>query len=318
VKRLALIVVVVLVAIAEALYVVRNPEHKTLDASARASAGGQFAALSDGVTHYELAGPPDGQTVVLFSGATVPYYLWDSTSAALVANGFRVLRYDYYGRGFSDRPRLRYDLAMYNRQISELLDSLGIRAPVDIAGISMGGAIATSFANEHPQRVRSVTLLDPALGTSSGTSFPLGVPGLGQYMMTTVAAPTMAPGQLTDFLHPERYPDWVSRYRVQMQYRGFLHSILETRRGDVMRRRAASFTTVAHGTTPMLIIWGRQDHTVPFPWSDTVRAAFPRARFVAIDSAGHLPQIEQAATVDSVFVRFLRAANAIGGQQALK
>jgi pimeloyl-ACP methyl ester carboxylesterase len=38
-----------------------------------------------------------------------------------------------------------------------------------------------------------------------------------------------------------------------------------------------------------------------------VRAAFPRAEFHAIDSAAHLPHIEQAALVDSILLRFLRA-----------
>jgi len=288
-------------------YVARNPEKKPLDNAARATASGKFIPLSDGITQYELAGPDTGATVVLCSGFSVPYYLWDSTAAALVANGFRVLRYNYFGRGYSDRPALRYDLASYNRQITELLDSLHIRRPVDIAGISMGGAIAASFADAFPSQVRTVTLVDPAIGTSSGAPTMLRIPGVGEYAMTALAAPSMASGQLSDFLHPERYPNWVPRYEEQMQYKGFLHSLLATQRADVFTRPASSFTTLARSGIPILIIWGRQDHTVPFSRSDTMRAAFPRAILVAIDSAGHLPQIEQAAQVDTAMVRFLRS-----------
>jgi pimeloyl-ACP methyl ester carboxylesterase len=83
--------------------------------------------------------------------------------------------------------------------------------------------------------------------------------------------------------------------------------MLATYRGDVGKRPAASFTTLMHGQIPILLIWGKEDHTVPFPRSDTVRAPFPRAEFHPIDSAAHLPQIEQAAVVDSILVRFLRA-----------
>jgi pimeloyl-ACP methyl ester carboxylesterase len=292
-----------------AFYVARNPEHVTVDKTARASAGpgARFIQLSDGITQYELSGPESGRTVVLCSGATVPYYLWDPTREALAANGFRVLRYNYFGRGFSDRPRLTYDLGTYDRQLTELLDSLGIRSPVDIGGVSMGGVIASSFADRHPGRVRSLILVDPAYGNRQSIPFTLRVPGLGEYVMTTMASQKMAPGQLTDFLHPERYPDWVSRYRVQMQYKGFLRAMLATYRGDVGKRPAASFTTLMHGQIPILLIWGKEDHTVPFSRSDTVRAAFPRAEFHPIDSAAHLPQIEQAAVVDSILVRFLRA-----------
>lgn len=298
---------VALVAIGAGFYVARDPETKTLDASARTGAPGKFVRLSDGVTGYDLAGPDTGRVIVLFSGATVPYYIWDSTSYALGANGFRVIRYDYYGRGFSDRPKLRYDLAAYDRQLSELLDTLGVRGPIDVAGVSMGGVIAANFADRHPDRVRSLVLVDPAFGNHTRAPFPLQIPGVGEYVMTTLGAPTMAKSQLDDFLHPERYPDWVSRYEVQMQYKGFLRSILDTRRGDVMKRPADSFTALASSRIPILLVWGKADHTVPFGRSDTVRAAFPRAEFHAIDGAAHLPQIEQASVFDSLLVSFLRA-----------
>jgi pimeloyl-ACP methyl ester carboxylesterase len=301
-----------LVLIGVGVYVARNPERKTLDAAARATTQSKFIRLTDGITEYDLTGPATSHTVVLCSGATVPFYLWDSTRVALVANGFRVLRYNYYGRGFSDRPKLPYDLATYDRQLTELLDSLHISEPVDVAGISMGGVIAARFADRHPSRVRSVTLMDPAFSRTSTMPLPMRIPGVGDYIMHTVAAPGMAKGQLSDFLHPERHPEWVSRYEVQMQYKGFLHAILQTMRGDVLSSSAKSFSTLARGQTPILIVWGKSDQTVPFVNSDTVRAAFPRAEFYAIDSAGHLPQIEQAKVVDSVLVNFLRRVSPDG------
>jgi pimeloyl-ACP methyl ester carboxylesterase len=298
--------VVALALVAAVVYAARNPEQQTLDATARAGAPGQFVQLHDGLTQYDLAGPDTGRTVVLLSGATVPYYIWDPTRDALAANGFRVLRYNYFGRGFSDRPKLRYDLATYDRQLTELLDTLGVRGPVDLAGISMGGVIAANFADRHPERVRSLTLVGPGFGSIPETPLPLRIPGVGEFVMT-VAAPGMATGQLDDFLHPERHPDWVPRYKVQMRYKGFLRGMLGTLRGDVFKRPAASFTRLARSRTPILIVWGKADRTVPFSQSDAVRAAFPRAEFHAIDDAAHLPQIEQAVVVDSILVRFLRA-----------
>ena len=286
-------------------YLVLNRERASLDAAARAGAPGTFARLSDGVTHYELAGAnEDGRTVVLLSGATVPYYIWDSTAAALAGHGFRVLRYDYYGRGYSDRPALRYDLATYDRQLTELLDTLGIRGPVDVAGVSMGGAIAASFADTHPDRVRTITLVDPAIGVSHETPLPLRNAFTGNLALT-FGASSMAKGQLDDFVHPERYPDWVSRYEVQMRYPGFRRSILETQRHDVFKRPARTFQTLARSGIPMLVLWGKEDHTVPITFSDTIRAAFPRAELHVIEGAAHLPHIEQAAVVDSILVKFL-------------
>lgn len=288
------------------MYVARNPERKTLDDAARSGAPGKFVRLSDGVTQYDLSGGDTARTIVLLSGATVPYYIWDPTSTALAADGFRVLRYNYFGRGYSDRPDLRYDLATYDRQLTELLDTLRVRGRVDVAGVSLGGVIAANFADHHPDRVRTLTLVDPAFHMFSRTPLPMRVPGLGEYVMTTTVAPGMAKGQFDDFLHPERHPDWARRYEPQMQYKGFLRSMLQTMRGDVLTRPAASFTALAHGQTPVLIFWGRADHTVAFAKSDSVRSAFPQAEFYAIDSAAHLPQIEQASRVNSIFLSFLR------------
>ncbi len=305
-KRIVAWSVTAIVLIATVAYVALDKERKTLDATARARAPGKFVQLHDGITHYDLSGPDSGRAIVLLSGATVPFYIWDPTRDALAANGFRVLRYDYYGRGFSDRPKLRYDLATYDRQLTELLDTLGIRQPIDVAGLSMGGVIAANFANRHAERVRTLALVDPGIGMFPETPFPLSVRGLGEFVLT-VAATEMAKGQLTDFLHPERYPDWVERYEVQMQYKGFRRSMLETMRGDVFKRPATSFTTLAQSRIPMLLIWGKADRTVPFALSDSVRAAFPRAEFHAIDGAAHLPHMEQATVVDSLLLRFLRA-----------
>ena len=134
-RKLVVVAIVAIVAIAlvaagiGALYVLRNPETADMDAAARANAPGKFVTLGDGVTHYDVAGPDSGQRVILAHGFSVPSYIWDSTVSALTAAGFRVARYDYFGRGFSDRPNIAYTSEVYDRQLLQLLDSLGWREP---------------------------------------------------------------------------------------------------------------------------------------------------------------------------------------------
>ena len=100
-------------------------ETKELNEATRANVPGSFVQLSDGYTHYELGGPENGQPVVLVHGFSVPYFIWDPTFAFLAKSGFRVLRYDLFGRGYSDRPKLRYDIDLFCKQLRELLDTLG-------------------------------------------------------------------------------------------------------------------------------------------------------------------------------------------------
>ena len=82
-----------------ATYAYYDPETDSLTDVVRQSTGGSFLKLPDGVVHYELAGAEDARTVVLVHGFSVPYYIWDPTCTALLQAGFRVLRYDLYGRG---------------------------------------------------------------------------------------------------------------------------------------------------------------------------------------------------------------------------
>src|SRR4051812_915536 len=127
---------VVVAAVLFAYYRAKNPERLTLDDAARREAPGKFIRLTDGITHYQIDGPDTGRVVVLAHGFSVPYYIWDSTAAALAGAGYRVIRYDSYGRGWSDRPDVPYNDKLYERQVSDLLDSLHVTGKVDFGGVS--------------------------------------------------------------------------------------------------------------------------------------------------------------------------------------
>ena len=291
------------------LYRVQDPERRTLDEVARREAPGRFARLADGVTHYETAGPDTGRVVVLAAGFSVPGYIWDSLHQGLADSGLRVVRYDYYGRGWSDRPDLAYDQGLFVRQLAGLLDSLRITAPVDLAGLSFGGAIITSFADRHPGRVRSLIYFDPVFNT--GRPLPSeerSAPAWNIHMVLRGGSEAMATGQLSDFLHPERHPDWVARYRVQQQFRGTRESLRRTRAAiAVAPHQAEQLRRLGAGPWPVLIVWGRQDRVAPFENSEALLASMPRATFVPVDSAAHLPHLERTGIVVPAVVRFLRS-----------
>lgn len=307
-KKLAIAVGVVVAigcAWVIATYVSKNPEHRDLDAAARRTAPGQFVRLFDGVTHYQVDGPDSGRTVVLVHGFSVPYYIWDSTAVALAGAGYRVVRYDEYGRGWSDRPNVSYTADLYDRQLTQLLDSLDIHAPVDVAGVSAGGAVVATFGSRHPARTRSVVLVDPVAGVGGGVGFPFNVPGVGPLLWQAFVVPGMADGQMTDFAHPERFPDWVNRYREQMQYRGFGHALLASRRATAGQRLDSVYHALAATSVPVLLLWGTEDKTVPFANNASLRADIPSAEYHAIEGAAHLPILERASLADSLILQFL-------------
>ncbi|MFZ6800743.1 alpha/beta fold hydrolase [Undibacterium sp. Di24W] len=285
-------------------YQIKNPEKLAISDSARQGAGGAFVKLSDGVTHYEEAGPKEGRVAVLVHGFSVPSYIWDPTFAALRDAGYHVIRLDLYGRGLSDRPDAQYDGAMYSRQINELLDHLQIKQPIDLFGLSFGGYVVAHFAANYPQKIRSLVLVDPSTKRSA-QNLILETPLLGAYLFQVVELPGKAEGQNSDFLHPEQFPGWADRYRPQMQYYGF---------GRALRRSAlrlsnadfpAMYAAIDQAKIPVLLVWGKQDPTLPVANADNVKSAIANLEYVEVDQSGHLPHMEQTAIFNSKMFAFL-------------
>ena len=125
-------------------------ETKELDETARKQADGSFIALTDGVTHYELGGPKNGQPVVLVHGFSTPYFIFDTTFEFLVNSGFRVLRYDLIGRGYSDRPHVDYNIHLFVRQLKDLLDALELKP--DKPDRAFHGRIDHNFFHQRVSR----------------------------------------------------------------------------------------------------------------------------------------------------------------------
>ena len=71
-----------------AVYFIMNRETSSLTAQTRAALPGQFIALSEGVTHYHLAGPAGGQLVVFVNGFSVGSFGWERTVPALTDGRF--------------------------------------------------------------------------------------------------------------------------------------------------------------------------------------------------------------------------------------
>ena len=300
------IVFLLFVAVPAGVYFAADPEKLDIDQSVRDKTPGQFARLSDGYTHYEIGGPPDGRVVVLAAGATVPYYIWDPTFSALAGAGFRVLRYDYYGRGFSDRPDIPYTQELYVRQLAELLDAVHITQPIDLAGLSFGGSVITSVADRHPAKVRSLLYFDPAFRSPQTLSPLESMPRVWSFVTAIMNERWWADGQLDDFLHPERFPDWPERYRVQLQYRGFRRARLSDLAANATADQHEEVQRVGRTRRPVLVVWGKQDPNVPFELSDSLMRQMPFAQLIAVDDSGHLPQWEQPDIVQPAVIKFLR------------
>jgi pimeloyl-ACP methyl ester carboxylesterase len=299
--KIFFIVLTLVVCILAVIPIIRNTEKTVLSDASRQKAPGNFVTLSNGSTHYQIDGPANGQVVILVHGFSVPMYIYDSTFNALSSVGYRVIRFDLLGRGYSSRPKTSYDLQLFVQQVKELVDTLQLSTPVDLIGVSMGGTIVAGFVSKYPDLVRKVVLIDPHSTKKNVT--PLNVPILGEYLAAAFWIQTLPQDQLKDFYQPDQHKDWPARFQEQMRYKGFRYAIVSTARNIICNDFLTSYESLSD--LPVLLIWGTHDKTIPIAEIDTLRKLI-NPEFLPVDNAGHLPLIEQSEIVNKRLIEFLK------------
>jgi pimeloyl-ACP methyl ester carboxylesterase len=290
-------------------FITGNIETRDLDDAARKTAPGKFIKLTDGMVHYEIVGPEKGEPLVLIHGNAAPMFSWDNNIKFFTDAGFKVLRYDLYGFGFSDRPETEYTRELYDRQLIELLDKLGFISPLNVAGTSQGGSIAVYFTAKHPEKVKRLALLSPFINILPMKALLalLRAPLIGDYL----AAVALDKNNLN---YPEKvFADknnisgvFIKKYHEQLSFRGFKQARLANFRGDALKDFTEEYKSVADVKIPVLITWGTADKVIMADSVKNIRNALPAAGFHEIEGGGHLVHYESPDKVNGVLTDFFR------------
>ena len=107
----------------------------------------------------------EGPVVVAAHGITASHLSW-AVVAEQIANELTLIAPDLRGRGDSGRLPGPFGMAQHARDLLAVVDHAGA-SEVVVAGHSMGGFVATTFATMFPDRTSGVVLIDggPAIGT---------------------------------------------------------------------------------------------------------------------------------------------------------
>jgi 3-oxoadipate enol-lactonase len=117
-------------------------------------------------------GPPDARPVLLIHGLGGSSITEWYQIAPILARERRVIMIDYRSHGLSPVADARYEIEDVADEIGGILDEIGVGV-VDVAGYSMGGAIAQSLAHRHPGRVRRLALIATFSSFSKGSALAL-------------------------------------------------------------------------------------------------------------------------------------------------
>ena len=269
---------------------VREMMRKPMDASARANAPGEFATLSQGVTHYRWFGGSRGPIAVCVHGLTTPSFVWEGIAEGLVKQGFRVLTYDLYGRGYSDRPKGPQTREFFLQQLDDVLDRQGIKADITLLGYSMGGAIVTTFTSRSPERLRRLILLAPAgMGHELGRTARIVKerPLLGTWLMYASYPKQHRAGCEAERGLSSSVPQIVEQQLNEQGYQGWIGSVLSSLRGILDEVLEQDHRKLTREDVPVLAIWGEDDDVIPIAAMGQMAKWDRTAHHEVIDGAGH-------------------------------
>ncbi|SMX30663.1 alpha/beta fold hydrolase [Actibacterium lipolyticum] len=280
---------------------------KPMNTNARRAVKGKFANLPSGKTHYSWEGPKKGPVAVCVHGLTTGSYVWLAVQKILNMMGYRVLRYDLYGRGMSDRPEGHQDRAFFLRQLEELLADQGVEGDFSLFGYSMGGSIATAYAAQNPDRVDRLVLLATAgLGHTPSPFFRFctRTPFVGDLFMRLFGAMFLRRALRAA---PVGEIDGIAkRQAAETRYRGYLPAVLSSLRNMLADDLSAEHRIIAENNIPVLAIWGDADAAIPMTAVGRLAQINREARQVTLLGATHALPYSHSADIHAAMQDFLR------------
>ena len=232
-------------------------------------------------------------------GFSTPSVVWEGVLPYLLEEGFKVLVYDHYGRGYSSRPKVKYTKDLFVDSLDELIEHQEISQKINLVGYSMGGPIVAGYAEKHSEKVRSASFIAPAGYMSLSVPWYqklfyrfLTMPIIRQFI--GVVAPsifyggsaTLTLSTLEDEQHvPQERLNEI--YREQMKYEGFTRSLLSTIKNFNLFQDKSSFKDIGNSEIPCSVIWGTSDETVSFDGHNEMQKDFNNLFSTVIENGFH-------------------------------
>ena len=268
---------------------------------------------SNGLTlEYDEHGDPSHPPLLLVIGLGAQMTLWPiELVEALVAKGFRVIRFDNRDIGLSEKmegakapgvirqvifgklgmkPKVPYTLSDMADDAMGVLDALGIDK-AHIVGASMGGMIAQRIAIHHAHRVLSLTSIFSTTGNGK-------LPQADKKAIDTLTTPPASMEEDALIAHgikiqtaigsPGYRPDPEhQKVRIRDAVRRSVYPAGQMRQMAAIIHDGDRTALLADVNIPTLVLHGEDDPLVKVEGGRATAAAIPGAKLKTIPGWGH-------------------------------
>ena len=252
-----------------------------------------------------------GPDVVLVHGALGDRRQWDAVAAAL-APRFRThaVSRRFHWPGPMPATGERYTYERHRDDVLEMVAALP--GPVHFVGHSYGAGVVLLAALQSPERVRSLTLIEPAFGSL----LPEAGAGLAEEKVSRVTALTQVRALVDSERHDDAavaFIDW-----VQGGAGGFARLPEATQTG--LRENARTLGPTIAGSqpdvspaslrglrVPTLVVNGAQTRPYYRLIGEVTTASVPGARLARLAGCGHMTIVENPGATVALLEQFLPA-----------
>lgn len=245
--------------------------------------------------HTALAGPEDGEPVILLHGFPDAWFGWETQIGALAEAGFRVIVPDQRGYNLSDKPEgvASYQMDTLVKDILGIADVLGCDR-FHLAGHDFGAIVSWNLARRNPERLKRLAIANvphpkvmdnyvrthPKQMLKSWYAFFFQFPGLPERVVKANNWRFLISAMPNDFTEEER-----DRYRAAWERPGAMTGMINWYRA-LMRQRGRS-TLSPQIQVPTLILWGQQDPYISYEMAPLSIDLCDLGQLITFENATH-------------------------------
>ena len=252
-----------------------------------------------------------GKTVLLVPGGLTGWRSWEPHQEILAKN-YTAIRSQLFAveSGLHNEPLPQnYSVQWECDALAKTIDEHGLDR-FDLAAWSFGASVSLSYAIHHPDRIRSLTLIEPPAIWALRSRAPLSE----QMLRDQEAIAKLAPGPVTDeelawfthfagFVPPDVDP------RILPQWNAWSEHKQSLRNGDAAFRHEDDISLVRKFPNPVLLYKGTGSSEFLHGITNILAEEFPNVRTIELPG-GHAPQIVSMPQFMDSFTAFINSQQA--------
>lgn len=238
------------------LYLALNRESIDVD-EFRKNSGYKEVNLSDGITAYKDIGDKSNEVIVLVHGATFGSLAYEEYVNVFLENNYRVITYDQYGRGYSDRVDNNVSIELMEKQLKELIEYCEVE-DVILYGVSFGAAVVAKYASNNLKNINSIGYQVPLINSANvPLLWIVKIPLYGDLLSRGLLVPTV-------LKRIEEYEGLMSKklkdhYIEQFKVKGTENFFKKFFLGNAMGNRLNDHSIIGNNSIPSYFAYAEDD-----------------------------------------------------------